>query len=112
VPTPRPVPRRQSPRTNTDPPPRTLESYPPRWQEVIGRAKRAFRAYVAGQCGFPDPISGIQEARECLEDALEVLREEGATVEPGKFEPNCTAFYLTQKIGYMITREMAMLVRS
>lgn len=73
----------EKPRRNADQPQHTLESYPPQWQEVIGCAKRAFRAYVAGQCGFPDPVSGVKEAKECLQDAIEVHTEEGGMLEPG-----------------------------
>ena len=45
---------------------RTLESYPPQWQEVITNAKRAFRTYVASKCGFPDGVEGLNEARDLL----------------------------------------------
>ena len=84
-PTPSPAPGRQA-EHDASSSSRTLEFYPPQWQEVIGYVKRAFRAYVAGQCGFPDPVSGVKEARECLEDAVEVHSEEGGSVEPGKFK--------------------------
>ena len=47
--------------------------------------KRAFRAYLAGKCGFPDGVEGMDEARECLLDAKEVHAEEGGTLEPGTF---------------------------
>ena len=107
----RPTRRRQPPRADANSPSRTLESYPPLWLEVIGHAKRAFRAYVAGQCGFPDPVSGTQEARECLEDALEVHKEEGGTVEPGQYTLHHMSSSLTSRIGYTITKDMAMLVR-
>ena len=50
-------------------------------------AKHAFRAYVAGKCGFPDGVEGINEARECLLDASEVYSEQGGTVEPGTCFP-------------------------
>jgi len=50
---------------------------------VIAHAKRSFRAYVAGHCGFPEGTEGAQEAKECLEDAVEVHLEEGGTLEPG-----------------------------
>ena len=63
---------------------RNLGSYPPQWQEVIGYAKRSFRAYIAGKNGFPDAVTGVQEAREYLEEALAVHLENGSTVEPGK----------------------------
>ena len=60
---------------------RTFNSYPPQWQEVISHAKQTFRAYVAGQDGFPDAVKGVEEAREYLEDALAVHCEGGGTVE-------------------------------
>ncbi|KAF9786188.1 hypothetical protein BJ322DRAFT_1020281 [Thelephora terrestris] len=63
--------------------PRTLGSYPSQWQDVINYAKRSFRAYVAGENGFPDPLTGVEEARECLDDALAVHLEDGGVVEPG-----------------------------
>ena len=72
----------------------TLSSYPPQWQEVICYAKQSFRAYVAGKNGFPDALTGVQEARECLEDALAVHLDDGGIVEPGQ----------------MIDRDMIMLV--
>lgn len=81
------------------------------WQEVIIYAKCAFRAYVAGQCGFPDPVSGLQEAKECLEDALEVHKEGEGTVEPGEYGLGRTLLDLIQRPGYVIDRDMAMLVR-
>ena len=30
-------------------------------------------------------MAGVQEAKECLQDALEVHKEEGGTVEPGAY---------------------------
>ena len=93
-------------------PSRTLESYPPSWQEVITYAKRAFRAYVAGQCGFPDPVSSVHEARECLEDALEVHKEDRGTVEPGACVSGCASSDLTSGAGYVINKDMATLVRA
>ena len=71
------------PPADTDTKLRTLNSYPPQWQEVITSAKCAFRAYVAGKCGFPDGVEGINEATECLRDAVEIHLEEGGTLEPG-----------------------------
>lgn len=62
----------------------TFSSYPDKWQEVISHAKLTFRAYIAGQDGFPDAVKGVEEARECLEDALAVHLEEGGIVEPSK----------------------------
>jgi hypothetical protein len=50
---------------------------------VIAHAKLSFRAYIAGHCGFPDGVEGMQEAKECLEDAVVVHVEEGGTLEPG-----------------------------
>src|ERR1700759_4713908 len=73
------------PPTNTKSKPRTVESYPPQWQEVIPSAKRAFRAHVAGKCGFPDGVEGMREAQVCLQDAIEVHSEEGGTLEPGMY---------------------------
>ena len=52
---------------------------------MIARAKRSFRAYVAGHCGFPEGPNGVQEAKECLEDAVEVHIEEGGVPEPGMY---------------------------
>lgn len=53
---------------------------------MIGIAKRSFRAYVAGRCGFPDGVEGVREAKECLEDAVEVHFEGGGTLESGVFD--------------------------
>jgi hypothetical protein len=72
----------------------TLSSYPPQWQEVICYTKQSFRAYIAGKKGFPDVLTGVQEARECLKDTLAVHLDDGGIVEPGQ----------------MIDREMIMLV--
>ncbi|KAF9780419.1 hypothetical protein BJ322DRAFT_1220931 [Thelephora terrestris] len=83
----------RSPSVNPLPPPpqqentntsRTLSTYPPQWQEVICYAKQSFRAYVAGKNGFPDALTGVQEARECLDDALAVHLDDGGVVEPGQ----------------------------
>ena len=79
-----PPPPQEDPESNS----RTLGSYPPQWQEVIGYAKLSFRAYVAGTNGFPDSLSGVEEARECLDDALAVHLEGGGAVEPGKSNTN------------------------
>ena len=82
---------------NTLPPPlqgspnntsRTFSSYPPQWQEVITYAKQSFRAYIAGQNGFPDPLDGVKEARECLDNALAAHLEDAGVVEPGKLNLN------------------------
>lgn len=79
------------PQDNLNNAPRTLSSYPPQWQAVIGYAKQSFRAYVAGQDGFPDPLNGVKEAQECLEDALAIHLEDMGAVEPGKLNVNvCT----------------------
>jgi hypothetical protein len=79
------VTRSQQLPTDTNPKTRTLESYPPQWQDVITCAKRAFRAYVAGQCGFPDGVDGVREAKECLEDAVEAHLDGGGALEPGMY---------------------------
>ena len=79
--------RKPSPLANADTKLRTLESYPPQWQEVITNAKRAFRAYVAGRCGFPDGAEGLNEAKDFLLEAAEVHSEEGGTVEQGMCSP-------------------------
>jgi len=85
----------RTPSVNAPPPPgntdnttRTFNSYPPQWQEVISHAKQTFRAYVAGQDGFPDAVKGVEEAREYLEDALAVHCEGGGTVEPSMLNKN------------------------
>jgi len=78
-----PAPRLRQPPPPVDAGPRTLESYPRQWQEVIAAAKLSFRAYLASKCGFPEGVEGAQEAKECLEDAVEVHLEEGGTLEPG-----------------------------
>lgn len=70
---------------------RPLSSYPLQWQEVIAYAKQSFRAYVAGKDGFPDALTGVREARECLDDALAVHLEDGGVVEPGQLEVNIRA---------------------
>lgn len=59
----------------------TLDTYPPSWREVISNAKKTYRVYLAGTNGFPDSPEAVQEACECLADALAVHREEGKTVE-------------------------------
>lgn len=71
------------PSPNLDSDTRKLNSYPSCWQEVINYAKQTFRAYIAGQDGFPDGVRGMEEARECLDDALAVYLEDGGRVEPG-----------------------------
>lgn len=44
-----------------------------------------FRAYIAGQDGFLDAVKGVEEAQECLEDALAAhIQDRGGRVEPGK----------------------------
>ena len=92
--------------------PCTLESYPPQWQEVIGCAIHSFHAYIADQHRFPDAVSGVQEGRKCLQDAIKVHAEEGGMLEPGMYESDGMLYKLTRQIGYTITREMAMLVHS
>ena len=77
--------RKRIPPVDPDPQSRTLESYPRQWQEVITYAKCSFRAYVAGKCGFPEGVEGTQEAKECLEDAVEVFLEDGGILEPGAY---------------------------
>ena len=62
---------------------RNVESYSSQWQQVITNAKLSFRAYVAGQCGFPDGADGFEEAMLLLEDAAAGYVEEGGSLEPG-----------------------------
>lgn len=78
-------PSRRLPLPN-DTKPRTIESYPPQWQQVIIQAKLAFRSYLAGHCGFPDGLDGIKEATECLQDAVEAHRDDGGTLEAGMIQ--------------------------
>lgn len=51
---------------------------------MIDNAKKTFRVHLAGTNGFPNPLEALQEAHECLEDALEVHHEEGKPVETSK----------------------------
>ena len=67
---------------------RNIESYTAQWQEVITNAKCSFRAYVAGTCGFPDGANGLGEAKEHLEDAVQVYLEEGGMLERGNPTPS------------------------
>ena len=62
----------------------TLDTYPPLWRGVINNAKKTFRVYLAGKNGFPDAPNAVEEAGECLEDALAVHYEEGKAVEESK----------------------------
>ena len=78
--------------------PRNVKSYPTQWQEVISNAKRSFRPYVAGKCGFPDGADGVQEAREHLQDTCEVYREQGGTLEQGDLVSTVWRFLLTNSI--------------
>jgi len=61
-----------------------FDSYPKQWQTVIERARRSFRVYMASRAGFPDAVSGLEVARECLNNALSLHLEGGGAVEPGK----------------------------
>ena len=91
APAPVPLQRRPAPVSTSTPsqPPSdgrlTLDAYPPLWREVIANAKKTFRAYLAGTNGFPNPAEAVEEARECLEDALAVLHEEQRMVEASKW---------------------------
>lgn len=114
---PKPPTFRPSPVTpkHQSPPPtvsRTFDSYPRQWQEVIGQAKRAFRAYVAGKCGFPDPLTGLGEAKECLEDAIEVHAEEGGVLEQGNHCVILGHYCADIPPGYQIDKDMCALVCS
>ena len=51
-----------------------------------------FRAYIAGKNGFPDVVTGVRVARECLEHALASHLEGGATVEQGMLN-RCVCIY-------------------
>lgn len=53
----------------------------------------------------------MQEAKECLQDALEVHKEEGGTVEPGAYEAGCPLLDLIYGSGYAVAKDMAMIVR-
>jgi hypothetical protein len=90
--------------------PRTLSSYPPHWQEVISYAKLSFRSHVAGTDGFPDALTGVEQAKECLEDALAVHLEERGVVEPGKSSTSIQHTPSNPFVGYVINQEMVMLV--
>ena len=55
-------------------------------------------------------MSGVHEAKECLEDALEVHKEDRGMVEPGACVSGCALPDLTPGAGYVIDKDMATLV--
>ena len=77
-PIPAPLPTLSQPASERHP---TLDTCPPSWREVINNTKKTYQVYLAGTNGFPDSPEAVQEARECLADALAVHCEEGKTVE-------------------------------
>lgn len=56
-------------------------------------AKLMFRAYVAGKCGFPDAIDGVNMAKKCLDNAVTTHRGEGGTLDPSTHLRSSPFFY-------------------
>ena len=87
----------------------TIHSYPAQWREVISYVKQSFRAYIAGQYGFPHSMKGVDETRQCLEDALAVHIKGGVQLNQVSWT-DISVHYLTIPTGHEINKDMIMLV--
>jgi hypothetical protein len=55
------------------------------WRQVLEGAKEKFRVFLTTDNGFPSREVGLQEARDCLMEALEDFRKLGKKVEKGTY---------------------------
>jgi hypothetical protein len=66
--------------------PRKLGFYPAQWRDVLERAKKLWRPWMAFECGFPERETKehLDMATKCVIDALSKHQESGGKVEQGK----------------------------
>lgn len=65
--------------------PTILKFYPPRWHDALERAKNKFRLFLTTVNGFPSRSVGLEEAVDCLKEALEDFRKMDKRVEKGAY---------------------------
>ena len=66
--------------------PKKLGFYPAQWRDVLERAQKLWRPWMALECGFPDREvkAHLTMAMKCVIDALSEHQQDGFQVEPGK----------------------------
>lgn len=63
-----------------------LQFYPPVWRDILEIAKAKFRLYLTSVKPFPNRGEGVDEAAECLLEAVAEHRDAVKKVEPGYWE--------------------------
>ena len=66
--------------------PTQLKFYPPRWHDLLEHAKELFRCFLSNVNGFPSHEVGLQEAKDCINEALEEFSEAGKEIESSSYE--------------------------
>jgi hypothetical protein len=67
--------------------PKRLGFYPPQWRDVLERAQKLWRAWMAFECGFPEREikAHMDKAMQCVTDALSEHQKNGGRVEDGTY---------------------------
>jgi hypothetical protein len=73
--------------------PTLLKFYPHIWRDVLEHAKEKFRLFLTSVNAFPTRILGLQEAKDCLTEALEDFRQADKKVEKGMHAIPIVAFF-------------------
>jgi len=55
------------------------------WRQVLESAKEKFRVFLTTDNGFPSRELGLQEAKDCLMEALVDFRKSDRKVEKGAY---------------------------
>jgi hypothetical protein len=65
--------------------PEKLGFYPPLWHDVLGKAQKLWRHWMALECGFPKSNieAHLDMAMQCVTDALSEHQKNGGRVENG-----------------------------
>lgn len=68
--------------------PKRLGFYPPQWRDVLEKAQKLWRSWMALECGFPERETKehLDKAMQCVIKALSEHQENGRKVENGFWE--------------------------
>ena len=77
---------------NSDP--TQIKFYPPRWRDLLERAKEFFRSFLCNVDGFPSREVGLREAKDCINEALDEFFKARREVESGSYKLKSILFLL------------------
>lgn len=63
--------------------PKLFGFYPPQWRDVLERAQKLWRTWMALECGFPERETNLDMAMRCVTEALSEHQRNGGKTENG-----------------------------